>query len=76
MTKIKRIYSLEDLKNTNNRMMNYVVQLKVYGCTKGTMKIHIGIKGNHLQIIKKIVNEEYGKYAVVTGAKVTGRVWS
>ena len=72
---MKRTYSLSDLENTNNHMMNYVVQLKVYGYTKSTMKIHVGIRGNHLQIIKKIVSEEYGKHAVVTGAKVTGKAW-
>ena len=68
---MKQTFSLNDLAKINNHMQNYTVQLRVYKCCNGTMKVHVGMKGNHLQIIKRIVHEEYGNHAVVTGAKVT-----
>ena len=73
---MKRTYTIADLKATNDSMKNYTVELKVYGCTKTTMKIHTGIVGNHFEIITNLVNKEYSGCAEVLGAKVTGKKWA
>ncbi|MFA5166632.1 MAG: hypothetical protein WC449_05105 [Candidatus Paceibacterota bacterium] len=71
---MKRTYSVEELKSVNNSMMNYTVSFKYFGTT-GQIKVHVGLVGNHFEIINNLVKKQYGDKAEVIGAKVTGKAW-
>jgi len=70
-----RTLTVQDLRNTTDQMMNYTVGVKVYGIPT-TLKVHIGLVGNHYDIISRLVAEEFGDNAIVTGAKITGKGWA
>ena len=71
---MKRTYTTQELSEINDHMMNYTVQVKVYGC-ETSFKVHCGLKGNHLDIINKLAIDQFGPKAKVLGAKVNGQVW-
>jgi len=71
---MEHTFTTEELKAINDSMMNYTVNVKYFGC-KTTLKVHIGLKGNHLEIIKNLVAKEFGDKAEVLGAKITGKDW-
>ena len=73
---MKRTYTMEDLEKIDNHMMNYTLDLKVYGCARTTLKVHIGLKGNHAEIVRRLVQENYGKHAEILRARIVGREWT
>ena len=52
--------TLNELHKIENTMMNYKLTVKLYGCMTIKEDIHVGLKGNHAEIITRLMNEKYG----------------
>ena len=72
---MKRQYTISELKEIDNRMMNYVADVSYCGA-KTTLKIHVGTSGNHFDIIRDLVKKEFGEVGKLLGARITGKAWS
>jgi hypothetical protein len=71
---MKRTYTIDELADMNDHMMNYTVSVKYFG-VETAFKVHVGLKGNHLDIIKVLVKKQFGNKAEVLKAKVVGKIW-
>ena len=72
---IKRKYTVAELKQVDNTVRNYTVDFCYLG-TKGTYKVHVGLKGNHYDVIETLTKKAYGDFILILGARVTGKEWA